>query len=348
MREQDIPPPGDGQLMREASFWFARMRGPEADASRADFEAWMARGALHRGAYNRAAEIFAMGKLLLDDPMPALDTEPASTRLAPARHKRRYLALAFAAALLAAAVAAIALASRGSLPATDAPSFPDLVAEAPGIFAAPADAARRVELADGSVVTLAPGARVELRFNDDTRRILLAAGTARFEVRRHDRPFVVVAGGGSVTARGTKFEVALSPARGVRVHLYEGAVDVVIPARSAGARSIRRLRPGEQIAYAAMPGAPVAGADTGLPERQTRAAVEEFAVIPLGELVARANRGAARPIRLASPELAGRRVSGRLRLDDNALLAGRLAQLFDLSVETGPGGEIVLSVPHPR
>ncbi len=44
------------QLWSEATLWFARMRSPEADALRPEFEAWLARGALHRRYYNRAAE----------------------------------------------------------------------------------------------------------------------------------------------------------------------------------------------------------------------------------------------------------------------------------------------------
>ena len=55
MSEPDRDRP-QGQLFEEAAAWFARMRGPDAEASRDEFEAWLARGALHRSAYNRAAD----------------------------------------------------------------------------------------------------------------------------------------------------------------------------------------------------------------------------------------------------------------------------------------------------
>jgi transmembrane sensor len=57
---------GDGsdQLRDEAAIWFARMRGPDAVAHQAAFQLWLARGAVHRAAYNRIAEVFAAGKLL--------------------------------------------------------------------------------------------------------------------------------------------------------------------------------------------------------------------------------------------------------------------------------------------
>ena len=70
MSEPETGPPAEDQLLQEAAAWFARMRGPDAEASRDEFEAWLARGALHRRAYNRAAEIFAMGKVLGDNQGP--------------------------------------------------------------------------------------------------------------------------------------------------------------------------------------------------------------------------------------------------------------------------------------
>ncbi len=42
------PPPGPrSQLQQEAATWFSRMHGPNAEDHRAEFETWLARGALH-------------------------------------------------------------------------------------------------------------------------------------------------------------------------------------------------------------------------------------------------------------------------------------------------------------
>jgi transmembrane sensor len=69
------------QLMREASLWFARMRGPDAQAYRPDFEHWLSLGASHRDAYERAGEIFAMGRFLAaqreEIEVQANDNQPA-------------------------------------------------------------------------------------------------------------------------------------------------------------------------------------------------------------------------------------------------------------------------------
>lgn len=53
MAEDDMPEPKPrmDQQMREASLWFARMRGPDAEEWRPQFEQWLALGASHRGAY---------------------------------------------------------------------------------------------------------------------------------------------------------------------------------------------------------------------------------------------------------------------------------------------------------
>ena len=60
--------PGNGgdALDAQAAHWFARMRAPDAEASREAFETWLAERPEHRSAYSRAAEIFAMGKLLAE------------------------------------------------------------------------------------------------------------------------------------------------------------------------------------------------------------------------------------------------------------------------------------------
>src|SRR5438270_410705 len=69
MSMPEEPAPDD--LARDAATWFARMRGPDADARQGEFEAWLAGAPEHRAAYNRASEVFALGKLLADEPVAA-------------------------------------------------------------------------------------------------------------------------------------------------------------------------------------------------------------------------------------------------------------------------------------
>ncbi len=72
MTDSEVPdPPSRDQLMREAAEWFVLMHGSDSEEHQAEFKAWLRRGALHRAAYNRAVEIYSMGKVLKEDPPTA-------------------------------------------------------------------------------------------------------------------------------------------------------------------------------------------------------------------------------------------------------------------------------------
>src|SRR3546814_15175781 len=76
---------------------------------------------------------------------------------------------------------------------------------------------------------------------------------ARFDVAHETRPFVVLAGGGSVTARGTIFDVSLDRYERVTVRLLSGAVDVERPRPikgTTGRKAVARLEPGETHSFA--------------------------------------------------------------------------------------------------
>ncbi len=333
-------PPAQDQLLQEAAMWFARMRGPDAEASRAEFEAWLKRGAVHRQAYNRASEIFAMGKLLAESPEPP----PAAPR--PARPGRGRAGFALAIGVLLAALAASWLALRH----TGAGEDGRLTVAGHGtpppaqILETGPDRPQTIRLADGSIVRLAPGSLLEVRLGPVERRLDLRRGAGRFQVHHEVRPFSVHAGGGQVVARGTIFDVGYGGDRRVTVHLIEGVVDVTLPSRTASpAPSLppRRLHPGQSLAFEAAAPAAISvrparsaqrrGPGPGLPEAGTGA--RDFDAMPLSRLVATANEGAPRPIRLADDALGRRRVSGRFRTDDTMLLAQRLATLFGLAVD---------------
>src|SRR3546814_10755484 len=67
--------------------------------------------------------------------------------------------------------------------------------------------------------------------------------------------FIVLAGGGSVTARGTVFDVILGKDKRVTVRLLRGAVDVERPQGvkgDRGAGAVARLEPGEVLSFAAI------------------------------------------------------------------------------------------------
>jgi transmembrane sensor len=337
---EDQAEEGDDALAREAAHWFARMRGPDADASRAEFEAWLAQGAEHRAAYNDAAEVFALGKLLAEpgEPAPAPPPHPQPQR----RRRTKAMALAASVALVAGVGGWVAW-----HPNRSAPSGQEAVAVTSDHrrISTVAGERRVVRLADGSTVHLGEGTIIDIDIAARQRDLRLLQGRARFEVAHEPRPFIVLAGGGSVTARGTIFEVALVRPGKVDVRLLQGAVDVALPRVASARPEVRKLAAGEGLSFAAQPASPEATTTTG-PTGATPtplAAAREFEATPVAELVALANRDARRPIRLADASLAGQRVSGRFRIDDTELLAVRLGALFDREIDESDPREIVLA-----
>jgi transmembrane sensor len=335
--------PGEDQaaqdsLLREAAEWFARLRGPDAEASREAFEEWLSRDALHRRAYNRAAEIFAMGKLLDERGPP-----PLFMRL---RRRSRGLAAVLGVLLLAVAAGLLVIRwpPRGPVAAIagDGSKKPAVTE-----LAAMGSESRQLTLADGSLVTLSPATALYLRFSASVRGVTLERGDARFRVAHERRPFIVYAGGGSITAHGTLFEVSLKEGRRVSVRLIEGSVDVALPpAAGARRRPIERLKPGQAISFAAAAkpssGSGLESQAGGATGPSNRVQARDFDGIQLAKLLAEANQDAAPPIRLADRALGERRVSGRLRIDDSRLLAARVAALFNLVAQRDGSGDIVL------
>jgi len=110
-----------------------------------------------------------------------------------------------------------------------------------------------VQLPDGSRVDLATSTALSVEYEPRVRRITLHAGEAFFEVAPSpDRPFVVEAGAGSVTALGTAFAVADADDR-VLVIVTQHAVSIDVGVRRM------RLEAGMQSAFdSAGIGAPTA------------------------------------------------------------------------------------------
>jgi len=340
MSAPDPTTPQNDQLLKEAAAWFARMRGPDAETHRDEFEAWLRRGALHRQAYNRASEIFAMGKHLREPENPP-PTAPA--------HPARFRALVpLAAVLILAAVAWFVLGQGIRSPG------PGQVVESPGgtggtdqRVATKAGETRSTRLRDGSRIDLRAETRLDIRFDRQVRRLVLEQGIARFAVAHEARPLVVEAGGGQIRALGTLFEVGISYDRQVTVRLIQGSVEVTPPAEGGGQRpEPRRLSPGQSMTYGARP----AARRSERPDRPRPAssqpgagsnAARDYDNVAVAELVEAANRGAGRRVRLADPAIGALRVSGRFSIGDANLLAERLALLFDL-VRTDQSGDIVL------
>lgn len=319
-------------LRQEASEWFVRMRGADAEAHRDEFEAWLRRGALHRAAYNSVAATFAVGKNLsrsdlLDDPVQHHPHPPI----------RRIALFGGVVAILLVAIsvgwlfhAYLADRSKGTI----SPAKHELPSD-PAIFLATgAGDVRAFRLSDGSRLTLDADSEVRGDLLRTGRTLRLVRGRARFEVAHDGRLFVVLAGSGRVTARGTVFDVELQDKQGFTVNLLHGAVDV----DGAVDRSVM-LSPGQSITIGHASAVPVRFAPAAVAWTSGRMSFDNATV---AEVVRQANARSSAQISVASPDIAELRVSGSFKIADGAVVAQRIAHLYNLVVEEGPSGNIIL------
>jgi len=353
--------PEQDSIMAEASMWFGRMRGPEAEKHKAEFEAWLARGALHRAFYNRAGEVYAMGKFLKEEAERRDDPgeEDRAPDGPPPQETRRRPLLWFAGGGFAVLCIVIALSAaivpgylRNNGPGTEIAGRSITSGKALRLETRDGQVLTQT-LPDGSIVKLEPDSLLLVAYDETDRALYLQKGKSRFEVAHEGRPFVVHAGKGSVTARGTIFEVTLLASQRVAVHLVRGSVDVALESSDPRQNSVRRLQAGEMIVLSQtsigtpvvpspVAASPPASDVAALPQASASDRMEEFSETPLGELVASANRRGGIQIQLASPDLAALKVSGRFRLNDPAALARKLALIFGLDLDQANAGVIVL------
>lgn len=321
-------------VRREASEWIARMRGPEAEMSRLEFERWRARDPRNRAAYAGMEQISRLSQRLGDTPLGRAHLEKVN--------RRPFFALSGPRIAFASLGVALLIGGGTILLWRDDAPRSAAVAQASTPFATRVGEIHTVRLADGTTVTLDTDSAIEPVFTGQARVVRLSRGRARFDVA-HDgaRPFMVEAGGRTIIDRGTLFDVVLGR-EGVKVVLLRGAVEIRDrKARGSGAAPIARLVPGQVFADAPAAGAAQVSAAPGGSDLWVKGMLS-FDGAPLGDVVAAANRYSAHKIRLGEPALAGLRVTGSFRATPTDALAAILAATFNLRVEHDAQGDFVL------
>jgi transmembrane sensor len=321
-------------VTKQAGIWFARMRGPDREALRPEFERWRDADPAHREAYEQAG-----GQWLETGGLA--DTEMGRNRQLPERRPPIWEMSVARPAFAALALIVVAIVGFWYLrPQGPAPGGALVAAAEPQ--ATRVGEIRTVKLADGTTVTLDTDSAIEVSLSKDMRQVRLVRGRARFDVA-HDasRPFRVEAGGRTVTALGTLFDVGFEPG-GVRVSLFRGSVDVRGLAPAGGVAAVTRLAPGE--CFTDRSHSPlVVKASPGL--QQWVSGMLDFDGVALGEVLEQTNRYSERKIRLADPSLAAQRVTGGFRPLPVDELAAALAAAFSLRVERSPQGDLILRRP---
>lgn len=328
----------DDDVAQEAALWAVRAAdGDMSAAQRAQLDAWLAADGRHRGAYLRArAGLKVLDRGIAGQPRsvrPGNDNEsPAPTR--PGGLSRRWrIGLAVGGMAVAASLAALVMVGG-----------PDGLRFAPpGIEQA---GRNRQVLADGSTVTLEPGARTDVTISADGRRVILLAGGATFAVARDpSRPFVVHAGLVRAEAVGTVYSVRRLGERGGVVEVAEGVVRVW--AEGADQAAVL-LRAGDRLTLTPAPAAPdsaapapkPAPASTPAPAAPMRLSFEDT---PVALAVRQFNRANRTQIVIADDAIGEIEIVGRFRRDDPESFARAIASLADGEIVNDDGRIVIKS-----
>jgi len=202
-----------------ATAWFARRsRGALTPQAQAELEAWLAADPANRAAYDAVELTWRATEALRADPEVLYLREAAMKT--PRLPRRGLIAAGVAVAVALGVLLAtpLALGSYGAIQALQDQEFRTGVGQQ-----------ATMKLPDGSTVTLNTDSVLRTRQAQGERLLYLDRGQAYFTVAHDpDRPFIVSAGGRTVTALGTAFDVRVDGDR-FAVTLVEGKVRVAAP-----------------------------------------------------------------------------------------------------------------------
>lgn len=319
----------------EAATWFMRLRAPAADlddATIAEFEAWLDRHPDHTVLYEQAAA--AWGAVEDHAAVPEMvvarrDALERTRRLvrdrwSPGSGARRFAIAAGIAAIVVAVGMAIGPWSRGA-----------------ETYETVRNETRVMTLPDGTRMALDAKSRAKVSYEPQSRAVELLEGQAQFEVAKDPtRPFMVKAGGRTVVALGTVFNVELINSQ-VLVTLIEGHVAVTdLPAGAPV--STRELTAGEQLVMRSGGPAELRRAVNVANTNAWRQGKLVFEEELLSSALARINRYAQAPL-IVGDDKAGRvRISGVFNTGDTAAFTEALEQYFGVRVERGGDGAVRL------
>lgn len=193
---------------------------------------------------------------------------------------------------------------------------------------------RLIELADGSVINLAPASRIEVRYGPAERRIRLLGGRGLFDVASNpSRPFVVEVAQGEVRAVGTSFDV-LAGKDETAVTVVEGVVRILLASKdrkmAGGAKEARKgefvrfgtSRSGDsQVSFISQS----SGTDVNSATAWTRG-VLIFRGEPLARVIETVNLYSQETVHLEDPSLANLPVFGVIRQGDASALKELIAE----------------------
>lgn len=344
MNERLPPSPNHRAIEREAAAWVVREERGLTAAEQDALSHWLAADPSHgeilrerRWAWREFDRIAGLPATLTPAPDPDL-LAPRAARSKGSSPRWRVFAWVSAAAAAATILLWVAEAPRKVPSGQLAPSRLSTALAAP---------CEQRTLEDGSLVQLNRGAQLSIDFTAGVRRVRLMRGEAHFAVAKNpERPFVVEAGGVTVRAVGTAFNVQLTSAA-VEIVVAEGRVAVGREAEAHSTPMASVLDARQRVVV------PLREAGLGPPavtlseaELATRLVWQprmlDFTDVPLASVVEELNRR--NPVQLIPESAALRelRVNASIRSDNVEGFVRLLESSFDLRAEWRSETEIVL------
>ncbi|TPE63722.1 DUF4880 domain-containing protein [Sandaracinobacter neustonicus] len=322
----------DPGIEQAAAHWAVRASHGELDGEQqAALDLWLARDRRHRGAYLRArAGLKILDRALTAEPprqSHVNDNDKPGWRDAGLFRRLRGQGGAGGAVLMAGLALCLLLVIPAGLPSimpVRAPAMPD--------------AAETMKLADGSVVTLRDGGRIQVSMSDQTRRIVLLSGEASFKVAKDQaRPFVVQSGSVYAQATGTRYSVRRQGESGGAIAVAEGSV--LVWARDEREQAVL-LRAGDKLALepTLAPQRTVAAERPLPPPAIAKISLDD---VPIASAVARFNRINSTQIVIADPAIGDLRIVGLFRANDPEGFAEAVAQFADAEVAHEKGRIVI-------
>lgn len=284
--------------MEEAMDWFLRLKEPSRSRDdERDFAFWIGKSPLHREAWAKACrtwEVMGATSPVNEDFWKSGNGTQVARRHIPGWRLKVGAGIALAACLVGLVVS------------------PSLITRYQADYTTATAEIRRITLEDGSIVDMGAASAIAVDFTAGSRRVELLSGEAFFDVR-HDgqRPFLVDTGEIEVRVMGTAFDVNIAPET-TTVQLARGIVGVSTAHRG----ETMELSPGEVATFDRETGRlsqETIAIETIASWRERRLFVQD---VPISTVVEELQRYHPSWIRIASNDLANRRITGLYDLSD--------------------------------
>ncbi len=317
-----------------AAAWDAQLSRPNCSAEeREQFRAWIEDDPRNREAFDRLQAALRALRGSVEHPQLRALRETASLVLRRSARRRKWTRSAVIAGAAAALfiVSWLEIAGHGPRAARTA---------SPSHWSTGPRERRTVALSDGSLLTLNASTQLQSEWLPHERRIRLLAGHALFRVAADKkRPFIVTAGGRTVTALGTVFDVNLGE-NTLSVTLVEGRV-TVNGLGSAARHSEIELSPSQQLIAVGDGPEKIRSVDTAVETAWADGKVM-FVDEPLLNAVTTMNQYSAQQI-VADPQLAEYRINGMFRVGNQESFIDALTAYFPIEARDSGDGRIVLA-----